>query len=77
MSSRSDTKKLENVRKMSFYKKKLKKLGKCSRLYFTVFDGFRLILMVFIDQNMEIHDFSMKICQKSMDSGPDFVHDFY
>ena len=28
-------------------------------MYFAVFDGFRPILMIFIDQNMRIHDFPM------------------
>ena len=42
---------------MSFCKKNRKKLGKGSRMIFAVFDGFGAILMVFIDQNMRIHDF--------------------
>ena len=42
-------------------------------MIFAVFDDFRPILMGFIDQNMRIHDFSMVFCQKSNDSGPDFV----
>ena len=35
------------------------KLGKRSRMYFAVFDGFRTIRMIFIDQNMAFHDFSV------------------
>ena len=42
-------------------------------MYFAFFDGFRPILMVFIDQNIQIHDFSMVFCQKSINSGSDFV----
>ena len=59
--------------KCHFEKKKRKKLGKRSRMYFAIFGGFRPILMIFIDQNMQIHDFPMIFCQKSMDPEPDFV----
>ena len=69
--------KVEKCAENDILQKKRKKLGKFSWMYFTVFDGFRPILMVFIDQNMQIHDFSMIFCQKSMDSGPGFVHDFH
>ncbi len=48
----------ENV-KIAFYKKNRKRLGERSRMYFAVLDGFRLILMIFIDQNMRFHGFSM------------------
>ena len=48
---------LENARKMTFCKKKRKKLGKRPRMIFAIFDGFGPILMVFIDQNMRIRDF--------------------
>ena len=75
--SRSDTKKLENSRKMLFYKKNRKKLGKRSRMYFAFCNGFRPILMVFIDQNMSIHDFSLSgdnFRSNFDDFETDFVH---
>ena len=45
------------MREKWHFEKKRKKLGKRFRMYFAVFDGFGPILMVFIDQNMQIHDF--------------------
>ena len=76
--SRSAIKNLEKVRKIKFCKKNREKLGKFSRMYFAIFDGFRPIGTIQIDQNMQFRDFLMIFCRKSMDSGPDFVqnHDF-
>ena len=50
---------LKKARKMIFFKKNLKELGKRSRMIFAIFDGLGPILMVFIDQNMRFHGFSM------------------
>ena len=78
--SRSGTKKLENARKMTFCKKKRKELGKCSRMIFAIFDGFGLILMVFIDQNMRIHDFPVpgqNLGHHFDDFETDFVQHFW
>ena len=44
---------------MKFCKKKLQKLGKRPRMNFAIFDGFGPILMIFSDQNMRIHGFSL------------------
>ena len=45
--------------KNDILQEKSKKLGNRSRMYFAVFDGFRRNLMLFIDQNMRFHGFSM------------------
>ena len=50
---------MKNPRKIKFSKINRKKLGKRPRMYFAIFDGFGPILMIFIDQNMRIHAFSM------------------
>ena len=42
-------------------------------MYFAIFDGFRPIGTIQIDQNMQFRDFPMIFCRKSMDYGPDFV----
>ena len=51
--------KVEKSAKNQIFQNKSKKLGKRPRMYFAIFDGFGPILMIFIDQNMRIHDFSL------------------